>query len=206
MKERLPGLVATALLLALVLGTWWAAEYTQRAVQIEAPRRITHEPDAWAENFVMIRTDATGLPVNRLEGHYLQHFPDDDSYEVTQVRATGQRPDSPITVGTADKAYMENDGQLITLKGNAHLHRVADADRAPLDIHSDELVLLPDEDIAYTDLDALVRQGHSTLNGTGMRYDNNSRTLKVFSATDARLSGQDRRPNDTPASQPDHTP
>src|SRR5699024_4352142 len=118
MRERLPGLIAIALLLVLVAGTWWAAGYTQRAVQIEAPRRVTHEPDAWASNFVMVRTDASGLPVNRLEGEYLQHFPDDDSYSVAVARATGQRPNSPITVGTADTAVMDEDGSRITLTGN----------------------------------------------------------------------------------------
>lgn len=192
MRERLPGLIAIGLLLILVIGTWWAADYTQRAVPIEAPRRITHEPDAWARNFIMIRTDESGMAVNRLEGEYMQHYPDDDSYEVTQARATGQRPGSPITVATADLAVMDDDGSRITLKGNAHLHRVADAEREPLDIHSEVLVLFPDDDIAETDLAALIQQGQSTLNGTGMRYNNAKRTLQVFSATDAKLSGQDR--------------
>lgn len=192
MRERLPGLIAISLLLILVIGTWWAADYAQRAVPIEAPRRITHEPDAWARNFIMIRTDESGMAVNRLEGEYMQHYPDDDSYEVTQARATGQRPGSPITVATADLAVMDDDGSRITLKGNAHLHRVADAEREPLDIHSEVLVLFPDDDIAETDLAALIQQGQSTLNGTGMRYNNAKRTLQVFSATDAKLSGQDR--------------
>lgn len=192
MRERLPGLIAISLLLILVIGTWWAADYAQRAVPIEAPRRITHEPDAWARHFIMIRTDESGMAVNRLEGEYMQHYPDDDSYEVTQARATGQRPGSPITVATADLAVMDDDGSRITLKGNAHLHRVADAEREPLDIHSEVLVLFPDDDIAETDLAALIQQGQSTLNGTGMRYNNAKRTLQVFSATDAKLSGQDR--------------
>ncbi|HLS51790.1 MAG TPA: LPS export ABC transporter periplasmic protein LptC, partial [Burkholderiaceae bacterium] len=98
----------------------------------------------------------------------------------------------PITVATADLAVMDDDGSRITLKGNAHLHRVADAEREPLDIHSEVLVLFPDDDIAETDLAALIQQGQSTLNGTGMRYNNAKRTLQVFSATDAKLSGQDR--------------
>lgn len=191
MKDRLPALVAIALLFALVAGTWWAADYTQRAVQIEAPRRVTHEPDAWSSNFVMVRTDAGGMAVNRMEGDYLQHYPDDDSYEVTKAKATGQRADSPITVGTSNTAIMDQDGSRITMRGNAHLHRQAYDDRPALDVTSEVLILLPDEDVAYTDLPAEVIHGKSTMLGTGMRYDNASRTLQVFSSSDVKISAED---------------
>lgn len=191
MKERLPALIAIALLLFLVIGTWWAADYTQRAVSIEAPRRVTHEPDAWSSNFVMVRTDEQGMAVNRMEGDYLEHFPDDDSYEVTQARATGQRADSPITVGTSDTAIMDRDGSRIIMRGNAHLHRQPYDDRPSLDVNSDELILLPDEDVVFTDLPAVVVNGKSTMVGTGMRYDNAKRTLQVFSSSDVRISAED---------------
>src|SRR5690606_41720789 len=106
MKERVPALVAIALLIFLVIGTWWAADDTQRAVSIEPPRRITHEPDAWSRNVVMVRTDAQGVARNRIEGGYLQHCPDDDSCEEQQARATGQRPPSPVTGGTCNPALL----------------------------------------------------------------------------------------------------
>ena len=191
MKERLPALIAIALLLFLVVGTWWAADYTQRAVSIEAPRRITHEPDAWSSNFVMVRTDENGMAINRMEGEYLEHYPDDDSYEVSQAKAIGQRADSPITIGTSDTAIMDSDGSRIVMRGNAHLHRHAYDDRPALDVNSDELTLLPDEDVVFTDLPAVVVNGKSTMVGTGMRYDNAKRTLQVFSSSDVRISAED---------------
>lgn len=191
MKERVPALVATALLIFLVIGTWWAADYTQRAVSIEPPRRITHEPDAWSSNFVMVRTDANGVAINRIEGDYLQHFPDDDSYEVQQARATGQRADSPITVGTSNIAIMDRDGSRIIMRGDANLHRQPYDDRPALNVSSEELILLPDEDVAYTDLPAVVVNGKSTMVGTGMRYDNGKRTLQVFSSSDVRIAAED---------------
>lgn len=193
MRDRLPGLVAITLLISLVGGTWWAADYAQRSIPLDPPRRVTHEPDSWASNFVMIRTDPTGVAVNRLEGDYLRHYPDDDSYEIDQVRAIGRQADSPLTVGTANLAIMDQGGDRITLKGNAKLHRQGTADTNPLDVTSEELVILPDEDIAYTDLPARVVNNKSVMNGTGMRYDNKTRQLQVFSATDVKISGEDTR-------------
>ena len=195
MRDRLPTLIAIVLLLALVGGTWWAADYTQRSIPIEAPRRLTHEPDSWAERFVMLRTDTQGIAINRMEGEHMVHFPDDDSYEITQARAVGQRADMPITVGTSDIAIMDQDGQRITMRGNAHLHRVADAERGAMDVTSQELILLPDEDRAYTDLPAKVVHGKSVMYGTGMQYDNNTRQLRVLSASDVTISGQEAQQN-----------
>jgi lipopolysaccharide export system protein LptC len=193
MKERAPALIAIVLLISLVIGTWWAADYAQRAIAIDPPRRITHEPDSWASDFVMVRSDPAGMAVNRLEGSRMRHFPDDDSYEVTTAKAIGQQPNSPITVGTSDTAIMDQSGARIVMQGNAHVHRLPSADDPALDVKSERLTILPDEDVVFTDMPALVVNGKSTMNGKGMRYDNKTRQLQVFSATDVKISGQETR-------------
>jgi lipopolysaccharide export system protein LptC len=195
MKERAPALIAILLLLSLVIGTWWAADYAQRAIPIDPPRRITHEPDSWSSDFVMVRTDTAGVAINRLEGDYMQHYPDDDSYEITKAKATGQQPGSPITIGTSNTAIMDQGGERIVMTGNAHVHRLPDQDNAALDVKSQQLTILPDKDVVFTDLPALVVNGKSTMNGKGMRYDNNTRQLQVFSATGVKISGEESRPS-----------
>lgn len=191
MKERAPAIVAIFLLLALVLGTWWAAEYAQSSIPVDPPARMTHDADSWARNFVMLRTDPTGVAINRLEGTYLEHYPDDDSYKVTAPTAIGQRPGDPITVGTSRTAIMDKNGTRILMQGDAHVHRRASKDQAPLDVTSQELTLLPDNDVVFTDLPALVINGSSKMHGKGMRYNNKTRVLQVFSSSDVKISGQD---------------
>ena len=207
MRDRLPSVVAIILLTGLVIGTWWAADYAQRAVPIDPPRRVTHEPDHWASSFVLIRSDENGMAINRLEGDYLEHFPDTDSYEIQQARAIGQQPDSPLTTASSDLAVMDQDGARVVLTGNAHVHRHEDAENRPLDVKSHVLTLLPDEDVVFTDQPALVVHGNSTMNGTGMRYDNKTRQLQVYSSTDVKISGQDtqerrQRPSERTEKQP----
>lgn len=194
MKDRAPALIAIILLLSLVAGTWWAADYAQRSIEIDPPRRITHEPDSWAQNFVMVRTDATGVAINRLEGTRMQHYPDDDSYEISQAVATTRQPGSPTTVGTSKTAIMDQDGARVVMIGDAHVHRAPYDDRPALDVKSEQLTLMTQEDLMFTDLPALVVHGNSTMNGKGMRYDNNTRQLQVYSATDVKISGQDQKP------------
>jgi len=191
MRQRLSALSALILLLALVVLTWWAADYAQRAIPVDPPARLTHEPDAWGQNVVILRTTAEGLPINRLESVYLEHFPDDDSYALRQPRVTGLRADSPVMVGTAERAVMDQDGRRITLDGRAHLHRLADAERPALNVRSEQIIILTDQDLAYTDLAAEVLQGQSRMNGIGMRYNNRSRLLDIHASADVEIAARD---------------
>jgi len=193
MKERLPALIALLLLVSLVVCTWWAADYAQRAIPIDPPRRLTHEIDSWARNFVMLRTDQEGKPINRMEGTYVKHYPDDDSYHVTAPRAVGQQQSNPITVGTAKTAIMEQGGERIVMNGQAHILRQPDANNDKLDVRSEQLILVPDEDIVFTDLPAVVLKGNSRMSGTGMHYNNKTRQLQVSASTDVEIAGSETR-------------
>lgn len=193
MKERLPALVALILLITLVAGTWWAADYAQRAIPIDPPARLTHEMDSWARDFVMLRTDPTGKPINRMEGTYAEHFPDDDSYHVTEPRAVGQQAANPITVGTADTAIMEQGGKRIIMNGSAHVHRQPDAENDALDVRSEQLIIVPEDDVIYTDLPAVIHKGNSRMSGKGMHYNNKTRQLQVSASTDVEIAGSETR-------------
>jgi len=201
LRERLPGLMAAILLSALVLATWWAADYAQRAVTLDPPRRFTHEPDAWAGRFVMLRSDPQGLAINRMEGERMQHYPDDDSAEITQARATGRQADAPVITATSDVAVLDQDGDRVTMQGNARVHRSADAQAPAMQIDSDALTLLISEDVVLTDAPAVVVRGHSVMRGTGMRYDNKTKTLAIQSAVDVRIAGRDQRQADAAQTQ-----
>lgn len=193
MKERLPALIALLLLILLVACTWWAADYAQRAIPVDPPRRLTHEMDSWARNFVMLSTDPSGKPINRMEGEYVEHFPDDDSYHVTAPRAIGQQANNPITVGTANTAIMESGGKRIVMNGQAHVLRQPDADNDRLDVRSEQLIIVPDDDVVYTDLPAVVIKGNSRMSGTGMHYNNKTRQLEVSASTDVEIAGSETR-------------
>ncbi|NEN74888.1 LPS export ABC transporter periplasmic protein LptC [Pelistega sp. NLN82] len=191
MKERLPTFIALFLLIILVIATWWAADYTQRAIPIEPPVQITHEPDAWSGNFVMISSDNQGIATNRLTGTQLVHYPDDDSYEASHATLFGIRPDTPRTQASADKVTLKDKGDFILMQGNAHIHRFPSEDTSALDIRSEELTILPNESIIKTDKPADVLQGNSRMQGKGMIYNNKTRRLEVFANTDVVISPQD---------------
>jgi lipopolysaccharide export system protein LptC len=192
MRDRLTSGVAFALLVALVVGTWWAADYAQRSVPVDPPRRLTHEMDGFIDGLVMLRTDENGMPAARLESPRALHFPDDDSYEIESPRAISQRPDRSVTVATAERGVMTEDGNRVVMDGNVQLRREPNAGQPGLQITSEQLILRPHDDVAWTDLPAVVtRDDGSRIAGTGMHYDNKTRQLKVTADTRVRLMQRD---------------
>lgn len=195
MRERLPAFIALFLLLGLVATTWWAADYAQRAIPVDPPAKLTHEPDAWTGKFIMFTSDEKGNAINRLEGDSLRHYPDDDSYEFDNAKTIGQQPGNPRTTGSADLAIMLDDGNKIIMRGNAHLHRFPTEEESQLDVRSEELIVFPQDDIIMTDKPADVVQGKSRMKGRGMHYNNATRRLEVFSNTDMTIAPEDLNTN-----------
>lgn len=196
MRDKLTSAIASLLLLALVGSTWWASDYARRSIPIDPPRRLTHEMDTFIESFVMMQTDETGMPSARLEGPRAEHFPDDDTYEVANPRAVSQRPDRSITVATALRGLMAGDGSRIVMTGDVRFRREPQTDEPGLMIESQEITLLPDKDVAFTELPAVItRADGSQITGTGMHYDNSTRQLKI--AADARVKITPRTDTDS---------
>ena len=186
MQERFTSAIVGALLLALVGGSWWASDYARRSIPVDPPRRLTHEMDTFIESFVMMQIDETGMPSARLEGPRAEHFPDDDSYEIHSPRAVSQRPDRSVTVATAPRGVMDAEGTHIVMRGDVRFKREPYTDEPGLMIQSEEVTLLPDEDVVKTNLPAVItRADGSKITGTGMHYDNRTRQLQV--ASDARV-------------------
>jgi lipopolysaccharide export system protein LptC len=201
MKERASIVVSLFILTLLVMGTWWAAEYSQRAVQIDPPIRLTHERDTWAKKIVLVRTDPKGVVIQRLEGDLMEHFPDDKSYELQAPRAFALKEENPLTVATSRIAFIYDEGDKIVMRGDAVLIRLGDAERQPLNFRSDEIIMLVDKDVAYTDLPALATSGRSKMTGVGMRFNNATQQLDVFKSTDVDIAPKDQRESTEPPAQ-----
>ena len=188
MRERLPTLTTFLLLLVLVLGTWWAAHYTQTTVELDPPRKNTHEPDSWAKDFSLLQSNENGIAANRLEGSFMLHYPDDYSYHLDNAIATVYKEENPITTGTSDVAIMDQGGERIQMIGNASIHRQPNEKGELFSISSHQLTLFPHQDKIQTTDPAVVIDGPNTLKGKGMYYDNNTRQLQVIEQSHVIMS------------------
>jgi lipopolysaccharide export system protein LptC len=195
LNDRFSTGITAVILTLLVSGTWWASDYAQRAVELDPPAKNTHEPDTWAKNIVLLRSNEQGLTVSRLEGDYLEHFPDDDSYDIKAPRAFNVKTDSPMTLATSDHAQLLDDGNRIVMQGNAVLTRLGNEKNSAMTFSSEQLTMLVDQDIAFTELPAVAVSGRSRLSGVGMNYNNKTRQLNVLRSTDMDIAPRENANN-----------
>jgi lipopolysaccharide export system protein LptC len=141
---------------------------------------------------VLLRSNELGVTVSRLEGDYIEHFPDNESYEIQVPRAFNVKADSPMTLATSKTAVLLDDGNRIIMQGNAVLTRLGDADNAPLTFSSEMLTMLVDQDLAFTDLPAVAINGRSRLSGVGMTYNNKTRLLNVLRSSDVDIAPREK--------------
>lgn len=199
MKEKFALIVSLTIMITLVMGTWWAAEYSQRAVDIDPPSRLTHEPDNWAKNPVLIRTNTEGHVIHRVEGDLMEHFPDDNSYEIVAPRAFALRPERPLTIATSHTATIFDEGDKIVMRGDAVLLRLGDAERQPLNLRSQEITTLVKEDVTFTHLPAVATSGRSRMSGVGMYFNNATQQLDVLKSSDVDIAPKDQKDSSQPA-------
>ena len=126
-REVLDRLVAWSpvlLLGALAALTYWL----DAQVQAPAPRRdgsARHDPDLFLQDFKAITFDAQGKPRETLSAQRAEHFPDDESAELTLPRLALSEPGRPTMTITADRGRIDGDRNQGDFLGNVRVERDA---------------------------------------------------------------------------------
>lgn len=168
-------------LLATIAGLTFMLQAALVPDAAKPDRRLTHDPDAIAENFEIRRLDDQGKLKYRLNAPYIVHFADDDSSEVKSPRLIAYRQDAPPLTLTAERAKITARGEVVFLNENVKILRQANAQSPILLASTTTLTVEPDAGLAYTDQAMKITQGASWIEGVGARIDNNASTFELHS-------------------------
>ena len=157
-------------------------------------KRLTHDPDAIAEDFEIRRLDESGRVKYRLNAPYMQHFPDDDSSEIRAPRLVAYRQDAAPVTMTAEQALVTARGEQVTLNRQVEIIRAASADKAELLARTPALTVLPDAGTAHTEQPVEISQGASQVTGIGARIDNNASTFELLAQVRGRYVASKAQP------------
>ena len=113
------------LLGALAALTYWLdAQVTAPAARRDGSTR--HDPDLFLQDFKGITFDAKGNPLETLSAARAEHFPDDESAELTRPRLSLAEPGRPTLTVTADRGRIDGDKSNGDFSGNVRVERDAD--------------------------------------------------------------------------------
>ena len=185
-RDRASNLFPLLLLLALAAGSLWL----ERAIQ--APERdksgqMRHDPDFIAEDFGLTKMSAAGKPEYSLSAARMLHYPDDDSTDIVAPHLVQRHDNAAPVVIRADRGHISRNGEVASFYGNVVVVREAGRGRSELRVQTEYLQIVPDRDIARTDMPVVITEGRSRLTGVGMEFNNETRQFALLSQVRGRF-------------------
>ena len=177
------------LMLALALLTFYL-ERTVREEDAPPPLR-RHDPDYLVTNFTTTTYNRDGAVETVMSAARMVHYPDDDTTELFAPRVVQAKPNEPRYSVRAERGQLSRDGDEIFLYGNVLLVRDATADGPEARMSTEFLHILRDRSLVRTDREVKFVEGGRLLQGRGMEYNNESRSLVLRSNVVARFSANE---------------
>ncbi len=186
----------------LLLGGLAALTYWLDA-QVQAPTArhdgsTRHDPDLFLQDFKAITFDAQGNPRETLSAARAEHFPDDDSAELTKPRLSLAEAGRPTLSITADRGRIDGDRNDGDFSGNVHVERTADPGASPggsasgpVTLTTSALHVTTKEQRVRTDQAVTIEDPRGIIHGKGLTYDNKAKTLRLDSQVTGTFQPQD---------------
>lgn len=166
-----------AALLALI--TFWVSQTVeQQGNKIDGSNR--HDPDYTMHNFVTTQTDETGKLRYILAATEMIHYPDDDSTVLQRPRFTQYTVNKPYTQIEGLRGYISSNGEEVELVDNVKVVRQAFEGKGEMQVLTEKLLILPNQDLVKTDSPVVIKQAPKTvIHATGMVYNKKDQTVKL---------------------------
>jgi len=177
------------LMASLALLTLWL-DHQVRVEGGDHPSLRRHDPDYMVTNFTTTTYNSDGHAVTTLAAAQMQHYPDDDSTDVTAPRLVQSKPAAPRFTVQADRGKISREGDEIFLYDHVVLVRDADAKEPPAKMTTSFLHMLRDKALLRTDREVLFEQEGRSLTGRGMEYHTDTRELFLKNDVRARFEAR----------------
>lgn len=174
-------LAVLAPLIGMALGSFWLLEVMRRSTDVDMPERMRTEPDFYVDRFRYVRMSPEGRPEYQFSGERMTHNPQDDTYDIRKPLFSSLAEGRLPTTLRAERAHVSSDNSEVHLYGNVHMDRPASGNSQELQVKSEYMLLLPDDDVVRSDKQVAITLGTSTLTGTGMYANNATRELRLNS-------------------------
>lgn len=178
MRERLTAIIAIVLLLILIAASYWYAMQATFSNLRYVPSEDS--PDFIASDTTIIDFNEQGVAQTRLQAAEFMHY-SNDTILMVKPRATTISPDEPITHAEALKGRSTDAGETFVFEGDVVVSRAASGNTAASRLETQSMTVYPDTNRFVSDDVVEMFSGNDRARGTGMVFDNLSRTVELKS-------------------------
>jgi lipopolysaccharide export system protein LptC len=185
----------------LLLGALAALTYWLDA-QVQAPpaRRdgsTRHDPDLFLRDFKAITFDAQGAARETLSAARAEHFPDDDSSELTTPHLSLSETGRPTMTITAERGRIDGDRNQGDFIGHVQVERVSaptsngGPPEGPVKLITESLHVTTRDQRVRTDRPVTIEEPRGIIRGRGLEFDNKAKIVRIDSHVSGTFQPQD---------------
>ena len=185
--DRLVGWSPVLLLGSLAAMTFWLdRQIAPPSAQGDGARR--HDPDIFVERVRAVSFDKNGIATQVLSAARAEHFPDDDTTQLTEPRISLNDPGQPKFHVTSDTAKVSGDRADAWFVGNVKATRDAETEakepgQAPagaVTLTTEFLHVRPNDHKVETDKPVTIAETRGIMHGTGLSMDLNTKHFTLL--------------------------
>ncbi len=160
--------LAPVSLAVLAIGSAWFL-YTLDTGEYVIGEPTQGLPDFFVERFTTTTMDEEGRPKRRLEARSMAHFPDTDTTELEQPYLVLYEESEPPWHVRSERGWVAPGNSTMLLLGKVHIWRNTPDGETQLEIETEDLRILPDEQIGETEQAVVISTPQSRTRSVGMR-------------------------------------
>ncbi len=171
--------IPLAMVAMLALTTWVMVEQARLQRTGDQKPNSPLNPDFIVENVRFARLDQAGEVQTLLSAQAMLHIPKTNTATLIEPRIVSFRADSPPVTIRARRGESIRQSEQVNFYEDVIVQRAADAHSPEMILHTQQLALRPDDDVASSAAEFTFRRGDSLLQGQGFELNNSFRTLQV---------------------------
>ena len=183
--DRLVAWSPVLLLGGLAALTYWLDTQVQPA-PAHRDGSTRHDPDLFLTDFRAITFGDDGKPSEVLAAAKAEHFPDNDTAELTDPKLALTQPGKPPITITADRGVVAGDRRHGDFAGHVRVVREADPAAAPgtdaggpITLTTSTLHVLTQDERVTTDQPVTVEEPRGIIHGRGLVFDNKTKHVRI---------------------------
>lgn len=187
MQARLSSFIPVLVMLVLAGLTYFLDHWVQAPVATPDGKN-RHDPDYFLEDFEALRYNPDGSLRYRLFAARMLHYPDDDSSDLSATRLFSYKQGAePVSI-SGDEARVTQNGKRVDFHTHVEVLRPGAPPQGTLRVRTEALTVYPDDEYATTRAPVVIDTDRLHMTGTGMDFDQKTRTLQLHSQVRARYA------------------
>lgn len=161
--------VTASIILVIGIISWLLLQQDDQKQPRSKAQASDRTPDYYMQNFTVTAMDLEGKPEREITADYMEHFPQDDTTELTFPNIVIYDGNNPPWKIRSEQGWLSSDGETLLLTGVVTIDREEGQNVRPMHIVTSDVTVRPQENYAETNQHVTIHSLHDQQESDGMQ-------------------------------------